>query len=244
MLVDKLVRVSPPRTAEPIELMTFDLDGTIVESAAEIAAAANASLERLRLPTRDLATITAHIGHGGQALMASLLGTAHATRLGEAMQVFDAELAALAGRLARAYPGCRDALVALRSRGLRLACVTNKEALPAERMLRATGLHGCFDLIVGGDSLPHKKPHPSVLRSVAARFDIKLMGRVVHVGDSSIDVAAARAAGARAWAVPWGYNGGYPITDAAPDLVLASFDDLLLHVAVVTTQGAHPRRPR
>jgi phosphoglycolate phosphatase len=119
--------------------------------------------------------------------------------------------------------------------GLRLACVTNKEHRHASRVLAATRLAPFFSLTVGGDSLPHKKPHPSVLRYVVETLQGQppLAG---HVGDSHIDVEAARNAGVAAWAVPYGYNGGAAIADANPERIFAT----LLDLAVYVTQGSGP----
>ena len=120
---------------------------------------------------------------------------------------------------------------------LRLACVTNKEMRHTLRLLRATKLDGYFDLVIGGDSLPEKKPHPSVLQHVTRTLGVSLL-RTAHVGDSAVDVAAALNAGAAAWAVPYGYNAGLPIRDSAPDRL---FDNLLAVAQYVI--GARQLRP-
>jgi phosphoglycolate phosphatase len=142
---------------------------------------------------------------------------------------FDEHYAQTTGTSAAPYPGCREALLQLKQAGLRLACVTNKELRHAERVLAMTRLDGLFDLLIGGDSLPEKKPHRSVLvhamRTLATSAE-----RTAHVGDSSIDVQAARNAGVGAWAVPYGYNGGQPIASANPDRVFACLPDVARHV--------------
>ena len=107
--------------------------------------------------------------------------------------------------------------------GVRLVCVTNKESRHAERVLQATGLAGYFELIIGGDTLAVKKPDAGVLRHVATSLQCELE-RIVHVGDSYLDVEAARNAGVAAWAVSYGYNAGKPIAGAHPDQL---FDNLL-----------------
>ena len=89
-------------------------------------------------------------------------------------------------------------------------------------MLQATGLAGYFTLLVGGDTLPVKKPDAGVLAHVLREYRVG-PHEAAHVGDSSIDVQTARNAGVRAWAVPYGYNGGVPVADARPDRL---FDDL------------------
>jgi phosphoglycolate phosphatase len=96
-------------------------------------------------------------------------------------------------------------------------------------VLQATGLEGYFELMIGGDTLPEKKPHPSVLQHVAAQLGSST-AHMGHVGDSSIDVAAARQAGTAAWAVPYGYNAGVPIAEAGPELIFDNLADLASHV--------------
>ena len=219
----------PPATR--IDLVSFDLDGTLVDTAAEIAEAINRTLEAQGIERRPVAEIGLLIGHGAQALMRRLYERIAAEDAGLAARValpvllhgMHAQFDAVTGSLARPYPGCRDALARLRSAGVRLACVTNKEERLALAVLRATGLAADFDLIVGGDTLPECKPHASVLRHVAQQLGAAL-DRCAHVGDSAIDVQAARHAGVRAWAVPYGYNAGVPIAQAGPERI---FDSLL-----------------
>ena len=225
------------KRAACIDLVSFDLDGTLVDTAAEIAEAVNRTLEAQGIARRTPAEIGLLIGHGAQALM---------RRLYERLVVEDETLAervalplllggmpkhfdAVTGSLARPYPGCREALARLRAGGVRLACVTNKEHRLALAVLHATGLAADFDLVVGGDSLPESKPHASVLRHVAQHFGVRLR-RCAHVGDSAIDVQAARNAGVHAWAVPYGYNAGVPIAQAGPDRIFESPGAVAEHV--------------
>ena len=213
------------------ELITFDLDGTLVDTAAEIAEAANLAIEAHGIPRRPVEQITLLIGAGTRDLMRRLLeqcfaeqpGLAQSVRPDAVMASFDQYYADTTGTSARPYDGCHEALARLRSAGVRLACVTNKEFRHARAVLDAVRLNCYFDLVIGGDSLPEKKPHASVLRHVADTLGVGL-DRTAHVGDSSADVLAARNAGVTAWAVPYGYNAGKPIADAKPDRI---FDHLL-----------------
>ena len=211
------------------DLITFDLDGTLVDTAAEIAEAANRALEAHGLARRPPAEIVLLIGAGAHALVRQLLARCAAEDLHAAVVPTDVVLdtfeycyADIAGTLSAPYPGCLLALTRLRAAGVCLACVTNKELRHARAVLRKTGLEEFFEMIIGGDSFEHKKPHPSVLRRVAADLGMALQ-RVAHVGDSAIDVAAARNAGVAAWAVPYGYNAGVPVAASNPDRM---FDDL------------------
>jgi phosphoglycolate phosphatase len=219
------------------QLLSFDLDGTLADTAAEIAQAANLALQAHGMAPQPVAAISRLIGAGSQHLMQALLKQVFAQEPGLAAQLQSAAVltsmegfyAVTAGTLAKPYPGVLQALQRLRAAGIQLACVTNKERHHAQQVLGNTGLLPFFDLLVGGDSLPHKKPHASVLLHVLAQLQCPARA-CAHVGDSAIDVQAARAAGVAAWAVPYGYNAGVPITAAKPDLLFDSIAQVADHV--------------
>lgn len=212
------------------DALTFDLDGTLVDTAGEIADAVNRTLAEFGIAERSLEEITHLIGNGLRDLMARLWARIVVEQPALADRVpteavlarVAAHYAALAGTRAQPYPGALAALVALRAAGVRTACVTNKDGAFTARLLVATGLQAHLDVVIAGDSLPHKKPHASVLQSAAAQLQVST-DRLAHVGDSRTDLEAARNAGVAAWAVPYGYNGGEPVALAGPQRL---FDDL------------------
>lgn len=219
------------------DLICFDLDGTLVDTAPEIAEAVNRALEAHGITRRPVDEIVLLIGNGTADLMRRLLqrmvqehvAVADTVRLPELLTTLDRCYAQTTGTRARMYPGCEQALADLRRAGLRLACVTNKELHHAQAVLRVTGIDVCFDLVIGGDSLPDKKPHASVLRHATGTLGVS-PARCAHVGDSQTDVLAARNAGVAAWAVPYGYNAGRPIADAQPDRIFQSLGDVARYV--------------
>lgn len=218
-------------------VVSFDLDGTLLDSAAEIAEAVNRALDDHRLPRLPAAELTRLIGHGARRLVQDVLAGLARTGLqaggpdeiDTVLAGFEHHYAQLIGTSSVPYPGAAEALWRLRRAGVRLACVTNKQQLPAQRLLQHHGLLPLFELLIGGDTLAHRKPHPSVLQHVAQACGVPLRA-LAHVGDSATDVMAARNAGVAAWAVPWGYNGGEPITRAAPDLLFGSLAAIAAHV--------------
>jgi phosphoglycolate phosphatase len=218
-------------------VISFDLDGTLVDTAGEIAEAANRTLSDFGEPRQSEALISGFIGGGTRQMMLQLLAhlaqrdptSAERLPVGPVLKRLEVYYGVTAGMQARPYPGCLNALRALRDAGVRVACLTNKEHRFAIRVLAATGLLDAFDYIVGGDSLPQRKPDARTLTHV-----LNVLGghahRAAHLGDSCTDVATARNAGVDAWAVPWGYNAGEPIAASHPDRIFASLPDVASHV--------------
>lgn len=229
-----------------IRLITFDLDGTLVDTASEIAEAANRTLRDIGLPTRPLGEVTVLIGHGTRELMKGLL--AQAREAGQAAQVdrldleqvmhcFEGHYHDTTGTDSQLYPGCLEGLQRLQAAGVLMTCVTNKEFRFAERVLEVTGLAAFFPIVIGGDSLPEKKPSPLVIDHCLKALSVDKY-QAAHVGDSSIDVETAKRAGVKAWALPYGYNGGKPIETANPDRVFASINDIADLVLAVPDAAA------
>lgn len=214
-----------------IRLVAFDLDGTLVDSVPDLAAAVDAVLGDLHLPPAGEARVRDWVGNGSLTLMERALADALQAPPDEplllrAHQGFLDHYGRAPSRRTRRYPGAREALEALRSNGLALALVTNKPSAFIAPVLAGVGLKEYFSLCLGGDSLSRKKPDPAPLWHAAAHFDVP-PGASLMIGDSRHDIAAGKAAGFRTLAVPYGYNHGEPVADSRPDGVVESLAELV-----------------
>jgi phosphoglycolate phosphatase len=206
----------------------LDLDGTLVDSVADIALSLNRALTDLGLPDVTLVQVQTWVGRGASRLVYCVLE--HQLR---PASMHDALLARFMARyqesvceVSTVYAGVPELLAACRRDGIYLACVTNKPYAPAKALLEALNLLESFDLLLGGDSLVHKKPHPEPLLHCLRHFGIPA-AQALMVGDSRNDIEAARAAQVPVLAVPYGYNHGEPVTAAGPDWLVESLLELL-----------------
>ncbi len=217
------------------DLVMFDLDGTLIETAPEICDAVNDTLKHFDLPEVTQDQVDRWIGYGTRELLIQALAfvrklSVDAVRAFDTLPLiaaeFDRHYQRRCGTRSQLYPQVREALQQLRQQGVRLAVVTNKEGRYTQTVLAAHALVPLFDRVVSGDSLPTKKPDPAGIHSCLAQFEVR-PERALFVGDSSIDVATARNAGVPVWALPYGYNMGQPIEACAPDRVIDDFSMLL-----------------
>lgn len=217
------------------DLVMFDLDGTLIETAPEICDAVNDTLTHVGLPEVAQDQVDRWIGHGTRELLIQALAFVRqlpvdVIRTSDTLPMisaeFDRHYQRRCGTRSQLYPQVREALQQLRQQGVRLAVVTNKEGRYTQTVLAAHDLVPLFDRVVSGDSLPTKKPDPAGIHSCLTQFEVR-PERALFVGDSSIDVATARNAGVPVWALPYGYNMGQPIEACAPDRVIADFSMLL-----------------
>ena len=217
------------------DLMLFDLDGTLVETAPEIMDAVNDTLGRFNLPLVSQQQVNDWIGHGTLELLVQALAdrsgmTIEAVRSSELLRqmvpVYDGFYQQRCGTRSHLYPHVRETLQTLRAQGVKLAVVTNKESRYTKVVMDVHQLGPMFDAVVSGDTFPAKKPNPVGVAHCLAQFGVA-RERSLFVGDSSIDAATARNAGVPVWLLPYGYNMGQPIESCAPDRVIADFSVLL-----------------
>lgn len=206
--------------------VAIDLDGTLLDTVSDIAAAVNAMLADFGRPALPETTVRSYVGKGARVLVHRALSGALDGRVDDAtadrgLASFERHYARENGRSARLFPQVTEGLAAMRARGLRLACVTNKPQAFADALLAGTGLARHFELTIGGDRLPRGKPDPMQLLHVCERFGMP-PSRMVAIGDSLNDAQAARAAGMPVMIVPYGYNEGRPVSTIDADAVVAT----------------------
>lgn len=213
-----------------VKAVMFDLDGTLIHTAPEISFAVNQMLAALNLPTLAQQQIESYIGEGAQTLIkrciaAKSSGEADEKLFERAQALFFAHYANNVTQ-SKPYDGVADALIALKNKGFRLACVTNKPEKFTTPLLQESGLINFFEIVVSGDTLPKKKPDPIQLRHICAKLGV-LETESMLVGDSLTDVTAAHAAGCYIVTVPYGYNQGRAIDDSLVDATIADLTDLV-----------------
>jgi phosphoglycolate phosphatase len=217
--------------------VTIDLDGTLLDTIPDLAAAANMMLAELELPTLDIEVIRTFVGKGiprlvERALAGDIDGTAQPEEMARALPVFERHYVEVNGRHTTIYPGVKEGLDRLRAQGLPLACVTNKSGRFTLPLLDKVGLAPYFETIVSGDTLARKKPDPDPLLHACDALEIAPR-EMLMIGDSINDAQAARAAGCPIFCVTYGYNEGHDVRDLDTDALVDSLVDAaaLVHKA-------------
>ena len=213
-----------------ISAILLDLDGTLLHSAPELAESANRMLRDLGHSSAPQDLLMSYIGNGlsnlvKRALTGDMYAEPEAGLFQQALPLFEKHYTELLLH-SKPYGGVIDGLGALKTAGFRLGCVTNKAARFTGPLLKGLGLSGYFDVVLSGDSLPEKKPHPMPLRHAANFFGVPV-AQVLMIGDSQNDVVAARAAGCPVFCVPYGYNHGKPLDGLDMDAVIVSLSAAL-----------------
>ena len=228
--------------------VAFDLDGTLVDSAPGLTAAVDMALYALELPQAGEARVITWIGNGADVLMERALTWSRQERASQRMvqgkpgvdhadlpqeeqirmlrKLFDRYYQDTVEEGSFLFPAVADTLAALHEKGLPLALVTNKPTPFVAPLLEALDIARYFNVVIGGDDVKNKKPHPEPLLLVAERLGLA-PAELLFVGDSRNDIQAAQAAGCCSVGLTYGYNYGEAITLSNPDYVFERFNDLL-----------------
>jgi phosphoglycolate phosphatase len=210
----------------PIRAVIFDLDGTLADTAGEIADALARSFAEFGLAALPEAAVREMIGRGVAALVErALQRLGSGVAAGAVVARFEHHYAQTVGTAAGLYPSVRDGLARLAARKLPLAVVTNKPRCFTDRLLDRLQIRAAFAAVVAGDDGWPKKPAGDMIvaacTQMASRVEETLM-----LGDSANDVLAARAAGCPVWCVPYGYNEGRPVQSLGCDRIVAGVDEV------------------
>jgi phosphoglycolate phosphatase len=210
-----------------VEAAIVDLDGTLIDTMGDFEVVLNEVLAELQLRPVTREAIEHRVGKGSEHLVRSVLELAggDASLYPRAWDGYEARYRAINGDHAQVYPGVREGLAALRSRGLRLACLTNKPTAFVRPLLERMSLLECFELVRGGDDFERKKPDPLPLVKTCEALGTG-RARTLMIGDSSNDARAARAAGCPIVLVTYGYNHGQPVREVDADGYVDSIADV------------------
>jgi phosphoglycolate phosphatase len=226
---------APTFNGPRLQAAIIDLDGTMIDTADDFTAGLNGMLAQLDAVETSRKEVVGYVGKGSEHLIRSVLAprfeAEHAQdRFDEALAIYQAEYAKINGLHTRVYPDVEAGLSAMRDAGLKLACVTNKPHRFALELLQQYGLAQYFSVVLGGDSLPKKKPDPLPMLTAAAQLGVEPRATVA-IGDSENDALAGRAAGMATLTVPYGYNHGQAIQTIKSDGIVASLLDAAKAIA-------------
>jgi phosphoglycolate phosphatase len=210
-------------------VIAFDLDGTLADTAPDIAYALNQTLDLEGLAHLKTKAVRAMIGHGARALIEHATVTAGAqfsgARLDQLTEAFISFYRADIARESRLYPGAQEALSELAASGAKLAVCTNKRTDLSTLLLQRLGVSDRFSAIVGADAVAERKPHPEHYRAAISRAG-GTVRRSLMVGDSAADVNAARGAGAPSIVVSFGYGGNGGAESLGADRIISRYAEL------------------
>lgn len=219
--------MSSANLTNSLRAVIFDLDGTLVDTASEIAVALNRTLEELGLSGLDQETVTSMIGKGVRKLVERALGRVEGgalIALDPAVHRFEAHYAQTVGTDATLFAGVLPGLRRLAECGIPMSVVTNKPRFFTEMLLKRLEIDAFFRGVISGDDGIARKPAADMLLAACKRMGSAPADSLM-LGDSENDVIAARAAGCPVWCVPYGYNEGRGPETLACDRLVATVDE-------------------
>jgi phosphoglycolate phosphatase len=208
-----------------IQLVVFDLDGTLIDSKVDLANAVNATRRDLGLEPLPDSLVFSYVGNGAPVLIRKALGDGYPEeQYQRSLQFFLQYYREHMLDHTRLYPGVREALDRMRAAGVLMAVLTNKPVRFSRDLIRGLGVADHFAVVYGGNSFETKKPHPegleTLMRELGARPETTLV-----VGDSAVDVRTARNAGVRSCGVTWGFQ-PETLAEEPPDVTVENVEEL------------------
>jgi phosphoglycolate phosphatase len=211
----------------PIDLIMFDLDGTLADTGKDLASAVNYTRAQFDLPALPDTVVYTHVGRGIEHLIRHTLAEITATHFREAMGIFVQYYEHHLLDTTVLYPNVREMLDYFTDK--RRVVVTNKMHRLSVAVLSGLEIQEQFDLILGGDSGPEKKPHPGLLNAALNRFAVA-PNKAVIVGDGDVDVEAGRRAGIVTCSVTYGLGSKEDLIVAQPDILIDDLRELANYV--------------
>lgn len=205
------------------DLCIFDLDGTLVDTRADITTAVNKMLSHYGLETRSIGEVTGYVGDGVKHLVSRCIAS-HEINFDEALSLFNDAYASHLLDTTRPYPGVYEVLDRLQ--GTRKALLTNKPRSFTETIIDGLELTHYFESLVFGDTLSRRKPSPEVVEHILSETGV-IRDRVIMVGDGKNDILTAKAAGINSVYASYGYSDIYGLLDLVPDFVIHSITELV-----------------
>ena len=213
-----------------ISAIVIDLDGTMLNTAPELCESANRMLRDMDFTPASQELLSSYIGNGiswlvKRALTGEMHATPDAALYDHALPIFEKHYTELLLQ-SKPFGGVIEGLDAMKAAGFRLGCITNKVEQYTLPLLEGVGLAKYFEVVIAGDTLAEKKPHPLPLLHAAKFFEIPVE-KLLLVGDSLSDTVAAKAAGCPVFCVPYGYNHGEPVETLELDAVIKDLNGVL-----------------
>ena len=201
----------------------FDFDGTLADSFTAITSTINYVRGLRGYPPLALADVKCHVGLGAENLLEQ---TVPGTEIAVDLPRYREHHPTVMYDQTWLLPGAMETLTTLKSRGRKVALCSNKPRLFSEKLLVRLDIAGCFDAVLGPEDVPHPKPAPDMLLAAVRRLEMAA-NRVLYVGDMTVDIKAARAAGLTVWTVPTGSDTAEALVAAKPDRLLRELREVL-----------------
>jgi 2-phosphoglycolate phosphatase len=210
----------------PLKAVLFDLDGTLVDSVKDLAESVNFTRQHYGLDRLPDSTIMAFVGNGVYNLLGKSLETADQTKIGEAYQIFQDHYRIHCADHTKPFPGAFELLIALKEKNIKMGVVSNKPQEFTDLVLKQLNLGHYFEVAFGPESTKNRKPDPEPLLTALQKLGAQPQ-EAVMIGDSIVDIQAARAARMRIAVLTHGYGTREILRSAQPDWIVDSLSDLI-----------------
>ncbi|RMD47510.1 MAG: HAD family hydrolase, partial [Aquificota bacterium] len=209
--------------SKELDAYFFDLDGTLIDSSKDIAIAANYALKKLGFEELSEEEVIKHVGYGGENLIKNILPVKNEKIIKQGVKLFRQFYFSNPVVYTKLYDDILDILLHLKNSNKKLAVITNKYFDISKQILEKLGIFDIFDVLIGGDSVKNKKPHPE---SIIKAKEILSVKNPVMIGDSETDINAGKKAGIKTILVEYGFGNLDIAKNAKPDFIVKTTKEL------------------